>query len=87
MREVIIAHPLCDEQNHVVAADFVFLKPQHALRIGSDTQLPRVFNGNVIRRTKFLGARGSLIFRPSNSSIVVVPTSHAPMQTGIGAWA
>jgi len=47
--------------------------------IRSDRQPLRIRLGDMVTSNESFGARGSLIFRPSNSSMVVVPTSHAPM--------
>src|SRR5439155_12185163 len=48
MREVIVAHPLADQQDNVVAIDVWILEAQRALRVGADGEAPRAGVGDVI---------------------------------------
>ena len=48
VREVIVAHPLADQQDHVVALDVRLLEAQHALCVGADGEAPRALVGDVV---------------------------------------
>ena len=63
----------------MVAANFIVLKAQYAFGIRADAERLRLFVRDVITTFKIFRRARKCDLGPSNSSIVVVPTSHAPM--------
>jgi len=87
MREIIIAHALCDQQHDVIASDFIFLEAQDAFGVGADRQPVRVFIGDLVAPSERLWS--SRQFRLAAVELIHRGCAHQPRadaETGGGVF-